>query len=112
MPDTPKPYTYLQDINDALAQVPQDSILSRSLVQAADCKVILFSFAPGQMLSEHTAARPAVIHILEGEVDLTLGADHFQAGAGSWAHLEPNVQHSLLAKTPTVMLLTLIGGEK
>jgi quercetin dioxygenase-like cupin family protein len=111
MPDTLKPYTYLQDINLALAQVPQDSILSRSLYQAADCKVILFGFAPGQMLSEHTAARPAVIHILEGEVDLTLGADHFQAGPGSWAHLEPNVQHSLLAKTPTVMLLTLIGGE-
>jgi quercetin dioxygenase-like cupin family protein len=111
MPEIPKPYAFVQNIHETLAQVPQDSILSRSLYQAADCKVILFGFAPGQMLSEHTAARPAVIHVLEGEVELTLGADHFQASAGSWAHLEPNVRHSLLARTPTVMLLTLIGGE-
>ena len=111
MPESLKPYAYIQDIHLTLAQVPADSILSRSLYQAADCKAILFGFAAGQMLSEHTAARPAVIHILEGEVDLTLGEDHFQAGPGSWAHLEPNVRHSLLAKTPTVMLLTLVGAE-
>jgi quercetin dioxygenase-like cupin family protein len=111
MPEAQKPYVYIQDIHLTLAQVPPDSILSRSLYQGADCKAILFGFAPGQMLSEHTAARPAVIHILAGEVELTLGADHFQAGPGAWAHLEPNVTHSLLAKTPTVMLLTLVGGE-
>ena len=111
MPESEKPYAYIQDINLTLAQVPADSILSRSLYQAADCKVILFGFAPGQMLSEHTAARPAVIHILEGEVALTLGADQFQAGPGSWAHLEPKVAHSQLAITPTVMQLTLFGAE-
>ena len=111
MPESQKPHAFVQDINLTLGQVPPDSILSRSLYQAADCKVILFGFAPGQMLSEHTAARPALIHVLEGQVDLTLGEDHFQAGPGSWAHLEPNVPHSVLAKTPTIMLLTLIGGE-
>ena len=87
------------------------TLLQAALKNALRTSAILFAFAPGQKLSEHTAARPAVIHILAGEVELTLGADRFQAGPGSWAHLEPNVPHSLLANTPTVMLLTLIGGE-
>ncbi len=111
MADAIKPYAYIEDLTKSLTQVPQDSILSRTLFRAPDSEVVMFGFAPGQRLSEHTASRPAVIHILQGEAELTLGEDRYQAGPGAWAHMDPGLPHSLQARTHVVMLLTLIGPD-
>ena len=72
-------------------------------------KAIVFAFAPGQELSQHTASVPAIIQILEGECDLTVGGTLYQAVPGSWVHLEANLPHSLLAHTPVKMLLLMMG---
>ncbi|MEE8169447.1 MAG: cupin domain-containing protein, partial [Phycisphaerae bacterium] len=65
-------------------------------------------FAAGEELSEHTASMPAILHIVQGEAALTLGGDTVEARAGTWAYLPPNLPHSIRAKTPVVMMLTLI----
>ena len=91
----------------------KDSVLTtiRGLsVGATDdqVKAILFGFAAGQELSEHTASQPAVLHFLQGEAELTLGDDEMEAQAGTWVHMPPNLAHSVVAKTPVVMLLLLM----
>ncbi len=40
---------------------------------------VLFGFAQGEELSEHTASMPAVLHFLQGEAKLTLGDDTVEA---------------------------------
>jgi quercetin dioxygenase-like cupin family protein len=93
---------------------PADGTLSRTIHQDDQLKAVLFGFAAGQELSEHTASMPAIMHFLSGEADVTLGPDRVNATAGSWIYMPPQLQHSIGAKTPVVMLLLLLkqGAEK
>ena len=96
------------DLNAALAPAPADSIVSRSLYGDDQVKAVLFSFAAGQELSEHTAATAAVLHILQGEAELTLGGQPRAVGPGTWVHLPARLPHALVARTPVTMLLLLL----
>jgi quercetin dioxygenase-like cupin family protein len=92
-------------------EIPKNGILSRTLYSDDQMKVILFGFDTGQELSKHTASVAAVVHILKGEATLTLGGDAREVGAGAWAHMAPRLEHAILAKTPVVMLLTMMQSQ-
>lgn len=100
-------YTIHQDLNRQL-ELPAEGTMSRALLQDERIKVVLFNFCAGQELSEHTASTPAIMHFLAGEAELTLGPDCVVASAGTWIHMPPQLPHSIRAKTPVVMLLTLL----
>ncbi len=105
-------YTYIADLAKQV-DIPVDGILSRTLHEDEQVKVVLFGFGVGQELSEHTASMPAILHIVQGEARLTLGDDSLDAEAGAWVHMPPGLQHGVYAKTPVVMLLLLIKpGEQ
>lgn len=101
-------YQLIQNLLDEIPSLPEKSILSRTFYQDGQLKAILFGFAPGQELSEHTASVPAIIHILEGQATLGLGPDQYEVGAGAWAHMPPGLAHSIFAHTPVKMLLTML----
>jgi quercetin dioxygenase-like cupin family protein len=101
------PYVYFPNLLESVPEIPPDSIVSRTLHADDEVKAVLFGFAQGQELSEHTASMPATLLILQGEAALTLGSDRLEAQPGTWVHMPPNMAHSLLAKTPVVMLLLL-----
>ena len=103
------PYTLIRNLNASITEIPTDSIVSRTMCREGAFKAIVFAFAPGQELSEHTASVPAVIQILEGECDVTLGEDHFEARPGFWAHMQAHLPHSLLAHTQVKMLLLMLS---
>ena len=103
-----KPYVYLADLARETPEVPSQSILSRTFFEDAQMKAILFAFAPGQELSEHTASVPAILHFVQGEADLTLGGESQKAGPGTWVHMEPKLTHSIRARTPVQMLLLML----
>lgn len=88
-------------------EAPAKGILSHTLFNDEDTKIILFSFATGQELTAHTAPMPATIQILQGDGSLTLGADTWQAEAGCLVHMPAHLVHGVLARTPLQMLLTL-----
>lgn len=101
-------YHFTPDLAALMISVPEDSILSRTFFDGSDARAVLFSFAPGQELSEHTASSPAILHVLSGDATVTLGPDTVEAHAGSWAHMPPNLKHSIHAHTPVTMLLLLL----
>ncbi len=100
---------YVEDLYGLMVEIPPDSILSRTFYQDEHIKAILFGFAQGQELSEHTASVPAILYFLRGEADLTLGGEAKQAKAGTWVHMPPHLPHSVVAKTPLVMLLLMLA---
>lgn len=102
------PYTFFEEIQNAIDTIPTESIVSRTIYRDDHLKAIVFAFAPGQELSEHTASVPAIIHILEGECEMTLGTDHYDVKAGAWARLPANLSHSIYARTPVKMLLLML----
>src|SRR6516165_10575016 len=100
-------YTHFSDLAQEV-QPPDKGILSRTLYNDDRLKAVLFGFAQGEELSEHTASMPAVLHFLQGEARLTLGDDALEAKAGSWVHMPTGLRHSIQARTPVVMLLLLL----
>lgn len=108
----PQNYTYLADLNQQLPEILPDTIVSRSVYSGDDLKATLFGFAPGQELTEHTAARPAVLHFLRGEATVTLGGETFAAQAGTFVHMPAQLPHSVTARTEVVMLLLMVARER
>lgn len=100
-------YAYFANLAED-ASVPAEGILSRTLYQDDQVKVVLFGFSPGQELSEHTASTAAIVHFVAGEATVTLGSDAHEVGPNAWMHMQPNLAHSVRAKTPVVMLLYLL----
>lgn len=100
-------YTHLLDLAKE-AQPPADGILSRTIFEDNRIKAVVFGFGQGQELSEHTAAKPAMLYFVNGEASLGLGDDMQEAQAGTWVHMPAGLKHSIKARTPAVMLLVLL----
>jgi quercetin dioxygenase-like cupin family protein len=101
-------FHYIELIESLVDSFPPDSILSRTVYQDNSVKTILFGFQPGQELSEHTASVPALLHFIKGEAHLTLGEEEKTAQAGTWVRIPAQLEHSIQAKTETLMLLYLL----
>lgn len=101
-------YTFVADLNDRIPEMPPDSIVSNTMYDGSDLKVTLFGFAPGQELTEHTAARPAVLLVQAGEGEISLGSETFAVGPGTWIHMPSHLAHSVRASTQLVFILQLL----
>ncbi len=102
-------YTHCPDL--AAQEIPADGILSRTLHNDDQVKVVLFAFSAGQELSEHTASMPAVLQVIKGQAQVTLGDDEIAADAGFWVHMPAQLRHRIQAKTPLVLLLLLVKPQ-
>jgi len=92
----------------AAARVPERGILSQTISDADGVRVVLFGFATGEELSEHTAARAAILEVVSGTADLVVGGQPFMGRPGTWVRMPPRTPHSVRATSPLVLLLTLL----
>jgi quercetin dioxygenase-like cupin family protein len=86
------------------------SIVSRTLVKNPAGTVTLFSFDAGQSLSEHTAPFDALVQILDGKAELTIGGKAVLASAGQTVLMPANVPHAVHAVERFKMLLVMVRG--
>lgn len=100
-------YTHILDLAKE-AEPPADGILSRTIYQDDPIKAVVVGFGQGQELSEHTAAKPAMLFFVKGEAVVGLGDDLKNAGAGTFVHMPPGLKHSIKAKTPVVVMLLVL----
>jgi quercetin dioxygenase-like cupin family protein len=100
-------YTYILDLAKEV-EPPPDGIVSRAIFQDEQIKAVAFGFAQGQELSEHTAAKPAMLYFVHGEAKVGLGEEVHEAQVGTWVHMPAHLKHSIQAVTPVVMLLVLL----
>ena len=89
-------------------QPPDSGKQSVTLIDDAHAKVVLFAFASVHGLNEHVAPFPAIIQIIKGEAELTVGNESVAGKSGTWIQMAAKTPHSIKAKTPVVMLLTLL----
>ena len=106
------PTYYVTSDLAAEIQVPEKGILSHTLLNDDAIKIIAFGFAPGQELTAHTAPMPATIQVLSGTAEITLGSDTVQAGPGCLIHMPPQLTHGIVAKSPLLLLLTLVKAAR
>ncbi|HLB45211.1 MAG TPA: cupin domain-containing protein [Candidatus Limnocylindrales bacterium] len=103
-------YTFFSDLG-AEAALPRRGIHSQTLSDENGVELVLFAMAAGERLSEHTAARPAIIHVLSGAGELMVdGHDHALA-PGSWLRMAAGTRHALVATTGLVFALYLLPAR-
>ncbi len=92
----------------ALTQVAEQGIVSKSIVENEHHKIIHFTLAPGQELSEHTASVPAAIQILQGEGTVVLDGVEHEARPGKLYYMPAELKHAVQAQDhELVFLLTM-----
>lgn len=100
--------TVLADLAAEL-EVPANGTLSRVLHQDDQLRVVGFAFAEGEKLTEHASARPVVIQVVHGRLELGLADDQVvTATPATWVHLPAKLPHTVRALEPSVMLLTML----
>ena len=98
-----------QVIHLAEMAVYQDgAIVSRQITKADAGNVTLFAFDAGQELSEHTAPFDALVHMLDGEAEITIAGRAFRLRTGDAIVLPAGQPHALKAVARFKMLLTMI----
>jgi quercetin dioxygenase-like cupin family protein len=89
-------------------QFAANGIVSRTLLKTAHARAVLFGFAAGQELTEHTSTQHAMIEVLSGECDFFLAGKPHKLKAGDLLYMPPGMPHAVKALTQFSMLLTLI----
>jgi quercetin dioxygenase-like cupin family protein len=84
------------------------SIVSREIVRKETGTVTVFAFDAGQGLSEHTAPFDALVHVLDGEVDVTIAGNPYHVKAGEMIIMPAHKPHALKAVTKFKMMLIMI----
>jgi quercetin dioxygenase-like cupin family protein len=87
------------------------SVVSKTLIKKEIGNITLFAFDQGQGLSEHTAPFDAVVHILDGSAEITIGGQPQMVNAGEMLIMPANISHALQAKERFKMLLVMIRSD-
>jgi quercetin dioxygenase-like cupin family protein len=91
----------------AMIDVADNGIVSKSIVENEHHKIIHFTFASGQELSEHTASVPATIEIIDGQGSVVLDGVAHEARPGMLFYMPAEMRHAVQAAGDLAMLLTM-----
>lgn len=91
-----------------MVEYQEGSVVSRQITKAEAGNVTLFAFDTDQGLSEHKAPFDALVHVLEGEADVTISGQVYRLNAGDAIIMPANEPHALKAIQKFKMLLTMI----
>lgn len=100
-------YTLYENLAEQV-DIPKAGITSCPVYKSDRLRGVIFGFAAGEEMSEHTAAVPAIAQILEGECTFTFDQESKQLKAGAWVHMDAHLPHSIIAKTPLKLMLYLL----
>jgi quercetin dioxygenase-like cupin family protein len=92
----------------SLVTPPAGGIASRVLARSPGGNLTLFAFDAGQELAEHTAPFDALVMVLEGALDLTIGGTRVHATPGTIVRMPAGIPHAVEAPEPTRMLLLML----
>lgn len=91
-----------------LVSYQDGAVVSRTLAKSSGGTVTLFAFDKDQALSEHAAPFDALVIVVDGRVDLTIGGKPVPARAGETVLMPANVPHAVSAPERFKMLLVML----
>ncbi len=108
---TPEPTAAtMTDVADlgSLVEVQTDSTVSRTVLRAEGARVVLFAFDAGQVLTEHTAAMPVLLQVIDGHLRITADGRTVDLRPGGVIHLGTRLPHSVEAVTAAKLNLIML----
>ena len=94
-----------------LIDYQEGSVVSRTILETETGTVTLFAFTEGQGLSEHTTPFDALVHLLDGEAEITISGQPLHIREGELVIMPANKPHALKAVTKFKMLLTMLRSQ-
>lgn len=91
-----------------LVEYKPGQVISQTLVQNSKVSITLFALSAGEGISSHTTPGDAMVYILDGEAEITIGDQTFTPSAGQTIIMPNNIPHGLEARKNFKMLLTII----
>jgi quercetin dioxygenase-like cupin family protein len=92
----------------SLVTYQEGQVVSRTLSQGKGVSITLFAFDKGEEISSHASTGDAMVLILDGSTEITIGNEKYSAKAGETIIMPKNVPHALFAAEKFKMLLTVV----
>jgi quercetin dioxygenase-like cupin family protein len=89
----------------------EGAIVSKTVLKKETGNISLFAFAKGEALSEHTAPFDALIQVVDGKGEITIGGKSFILGSGQSIIMPANIAHAVKAVEKFKMVLTMIKSN-
>jgi quercetin dioxygenase-like cupin family protein len=87
--------------------ISAEATTSRTVVNNDAVRVVSFAMDRGQELTDHSAPRPVVVQVIDGDLTFTVAAARHELTAGDVVYLAPSARHAVVAKTPCRFVLVM-----
>jgi quercetin dioxygenase-like cupin family protein len=84
------------------------AVVSKTIIKKPAGNITLFAFDKGEGLSEHTTPFDALLQVLDGMAEITVGGQLFVLVSGQSIILPAQVPHAVKANEKFKMMLTMI----
>ncbi|MFL0196237.1 cupin domain-containing protein [Clostridium sp. WILCCON 0269] len=91
-----------------LISYQEGQVISRTIAQIPSANITLFSLDKGEGISTHVTSGDAMVQILDGTAEITIGNNVFNVKAGETIIMPSDIPHGLEARERFKMLLTVI----
>ncbi|NJN26828.1 MAG: cupin domain-containing protein [Cyclobacteriaceae bacterium] len=88
--------------------IAEGGVVSKQYIKNKGGNITLFAFDQGQGLSEHTAPFDAVVQLIEGTAEVTIGGEKSLVSEGEMIHMPAHVPHALHATKAFKMCLIML----
>ncbi len=88
------------------------SVVSRTIIKKKAGTITLFAFDKDEALSEHSAPFDALVHIVDGEAEVSIAGQWSSVKNGEMIMLPSNIPHAVKAVSRFKMVLTMIKSEE
>lgn len=92
----------------SLVEYQEGQVVSRTLAQGKPLSLTLFAFDKGEEISSHSSGGDALVYILDGQAEITIGDEVFSLKEGETIVMPAGIQHALLAQEKFKMLLVVV----
>ena len=91
-----------------LISYQEGQVVSRTIAQTPSVSITIFSLDKGEGISTHITHGDAMVQILDGAAEISIGDEVFTVKAGETIIMPSNVPHGLEARERFQMLLTVV----
>ena len=95
-----------------LVDYGEGRVVGRTLSQNKGVSMTLFAFDVGEGLSTHSASGDAMVQVLDGAAEINIGGKEIVVRIGEVVVTPVDVPHSLDARVPFKMILTVVKKSK
>jgi len=93
---------------ESLVTYQEGQVVSRTLAQGKNLSLTLFAFDKGEEISSHSSSGDAMVYLLDGEADITIGDKTSLVKKGETIVMPAGIAHALLAREQFKMLLVVV----